>query len=330
MLMATAILIAGPALEAAGAVTISLRDSAVTAAQSQITIGDVAELSGGTTSDRQRIAALDLDSLGHGAQSCRITRRQVQLRVMVDGYTRRQFEVIGRPEVAVRCSTAKQLRARLEQLFTDEICRQFGLAADSVSVRVSNSQQVSHAESKLASDDFKATVLFPPQLPLGRTKIDVEFEIGGDDRFLASLDVHVIVSMQVAVATVGIAKGTTIDRNMVRWVTRPILSRENFAQPNHVVGRVAKRDIYSNEVVLSNALENAPTSRQPVVKRNDLLDVIVKLGRNEVRLKNAKALSPGNIGESILLLNTRSNQRLTATVVSRNLASMSTISRGPR
>ncbi len=72
--------------------------------------------------------------------------------------------------------------------------------------------------------------------------------------------------MEVALATRGIPKGTVVDREMISVIKRPVLSRENFAEPDQVIGRVAKRDIASNEVVLSNAVaspaDESHTDRQ--------------------------------------------------------------------
>jgi flagella basal body P-ring formation protein FlgA len=311
---------AAPTQSAASGIRILLNKVSLAPPDHRVTIGDVAEISGGTPAQREHISALDLDTLEASAKDCRITRRQIELRVMVDGYARNRFEVVGPNEVAIRCSVAKEMRAQLEQLFTKEICRQFGLDEDAVGVRLVNQQQVQTAESKLTSHDFSATVLFQSQLPIGKTQIQVEFAERSGNRFLQEFDSQVIVSMDVAVATRGIYKGSTIEREMIRVIKRPILSREDFADPEQVFGRVAKRDINSNEVVLVGAITSPTTRREPIIKRNDILDVIVRMGRSEIRLKNAKALSQGDVGESIVVLNTRSNKQFSAVVVDRNLA----------
>ena len=309
--------------------TINLRPAALSAPHSRVTVGDVSSITGGTTQQRHRISELDLDTLDRSIGACLITRRQVELRVLVDGWRRNQFQVVGPEQVNVRCSSAKQLREQLEALLTREIGRQFGLDTETVAVRLVSQQQIKSAESALLSGDFSATVLFPAQLPIGKTRIQVEFQEPGGNRFLQEFESQVIISMQVAVANQAIPKGTVVDENMISVIRRPIQTREHFADPKQVIGHVASRDIDSNAVVLGNDVSKPSATRTPIVKRNDMLDVVVKLGTNEVRLKNAKVMSSGAIGEPIVVLNTRSGVQFTATVVNRNLAEVSS-SRGVR
>ncbi len=302
---------------------INLKPAALSAPQSRVTVGDVSSITGGTTQQRHRISGLDLDTLDPNVGACLITRRQVELRVLVDGWRRDQFQVVGPEQVNVRCSSAKQLRGKLEALLTKEIGRQFGLDTDTVAVRLVSHQQIKSAESALVSEDFSATVLFPAQLPIGKTRIQVEFQESNGNRFLQEFESQVIISRQVALANQAIPKGTVVDANMITVIERPIQNREHFADSKQVIGQVASRDIASNAVLLSNDVAKSSANRTPIVKRNDMLDVVVKLGTNEILLKNAKVMSAGAIGEPIVVLNTRSGVQFTATVVNRNLAEVS-------
>ena len=310
--------------------TISLRETPQSVSGKRITIGDVAELTGSTTWQRRRIADLDLDTLQGNASVCRVTRRHIELRVLVDGYRRSQFQVIGPDEVAVRCVSGGDLREKLEQLFVAEIARQFGLDPQAIAVRIVNEQQVEAAESELSSADFSAAVVFQSQLPIGKSHIQVEFEEPDGKRFLERFETQVLISMDVAVSTRKIPRGTTVDQQMFRVIRRPILSKIDFAEPSHVIGRVAKRDISSNDVVLDSHLADPRINQKPIINRYELLDVIVDLGQSQIRLKNAKALSAGNVGESITVLNTLSNKQFRAKVVAANLAIVPQVLRGVR
>lgn len=318
-----------PHLLTAGELKVVLNEFSVINADQRVAIGDVAAVSGGTQSDRQRIEQLDLETMGRTDSVLQIAKRQIELRVLVDGYARNAFEVIGPTAVTVRCSCARRLREELETLATAEISRQFGLDNESVGVRLENDHQIKAAEARLASNDFSTTVLFQPQLPIGKTQIQFEFLSETGDRFLFAFDAQVIVSMEVALATRAIAKGTVVDADMIRVIKRPMVKREAFAHGSEVAGRVAKRDISRNDVVLSTDIEAAGSTKlTPVVKRNDVLDVIIDVGSGQVRLKNARAMSQGAIGDTIVVLNTRTNIRLSATVVDRNLAKISLLSGG--
>jgi flagella basal body P-ring formation protein FlgA len=314
----------------AGELTISLGETPQSVSGQRITIGDVAEISGGTTSLRRRIADLDLDTLKGTSSTCRVSRRHIELRVLFDGYPRSQFKVVGPDEVVVRCTASGDLREKLEQLFAAEIARQFSLDREAIAVRLVNEQQIEAAESELSSADFSADVVFPSQLPIGKSQIQVEFESPDGNRFLARFETQVLVSLDVAVATQKIPRGTTVDQQMFRVIRRPILSKIDFAEPGQVIGRIAKRDISSNDVVLDSYLADPRTNQKPIINRYDLLDVIVELGQSQIRLKNAKALSAGNLGESIVVLNTRSNKQFRAKVVAANLAIVPQTRRGVR
>lgn len=318
-----------PHLLTAGELKVVLNEVSVINADQRVTIGDVATVSGGTQSDRQRIEQLDLETMDRTASVRQIAKRQIELRVLVDGYARSGFEVIGPKTVTVRCSCARQLREKLETLATAEISRQFGLDNQSVGVRMENDHQIKAAEARLAAADFSTTVLFQPQLPIGKTQIQFEFLSETGDRFLFAFDAQVIVSMEVALATRSIAKGTVVDADMIQVIKRPMVKREDFADGSDVIGRVAKRDIFRNDVVLSSDIEAiGRTELTPVVKRNDVLDVIIEVGSGQVRLKNARAMSQGAIGDTIVVLNTRTNIRLSATVVDRNLAKIPLLNGG--
>ncbi|NND99001.1 MAG: flagellar basal body P-ring formation protein FlgA [Pirellulaceae bacterium] len=325
---------------------ISLKTFPVSVTRQPITLGDVADITGGTAVERQQLLALDLDTLDLDPPDLEnrhqksahhdavpkvsaerwITRRQIEMRLLVDGYQRGDFVVAGPSAVMVRSTSSKQLRVVLEALFTQEIARQFGLDRDAVSVRITNDQQTKSAEANLVSSDFTTTVLLQPQLPIGKTQIQVDFSQPNGNRYLAAFDTQVIVTMEVALSTTRIPRGTLIDAGMFRVIKRPILVKADFADPQQLIGQVAKRDIVSNEALLNTSIATAPTDNKPTIQRNDMLDVIVSLGRNEVRLKNAKAMSAGKVGDRITILNTRSNKQFTATVVDHNLARLTPLS----
>lgn len=287
---------------------------------SRVTIGDVAKLTGGSSALRTRISSLDLDTLNATSGACRISRRQLEMRILVDGLPRTDFRVVGPTEIVVRGSTAKQLQQHLEQRIADEITRQFGLDPETVGVRLDNLQQIQSTESLLANAPFQSKVLLQTKLPIGKVAVQMEFEKAGGERFLQSFDARVIVSMEVALANQPISRGTVVEAGMLSVIRRPIVEDEAIARPEQVIGRVASRDIASNAVVLSSYVADAAAVQRPTIRPNDLLDVTIRLGAHEIRLKNAKALSAGRIGETITVLNTQSNKQFSATVVNRNLA----------
>ncbi|WP_419189910.1 flagellar basal body P-ring formation chaperone FlgA [Stieleria marina] len=242
------------------------------------------------------------------------------MRILIDGYPRTQFSVSGPEAVLVSCGKTTRLAPRLETELANEIERQFALGVGDVTVRLANEQQTKAVQDKLKHGDYQTTVLLSDQLPMGQTSVEVEFAPNHGPHFVERFDAKIIVSIRVALAKQPIERGVVLDSSMFNLVQRPIVRKADFARDGYLVGRVAKRNIASNEVILSSYLAERTHSREPIIKRNDLLDVIVPLGRNEIRLKNAKSLSTGDVGDTITVINTRSNRQLSAIVVDRNLA----------
>ena len=306
-------------------VTVSVRER-VSINRSRITIGDVAIIKGGTANQQSHIAALDLEALAETVPNYRITSREIEARLLVAGYRRHQFHVTGARTVAIRLSKTNEFRQSLEGLMQREFARQFGIDAFDVSIRISGEEQLQAADARIAGDEYSATLLFDSQLPIGKTTVQVEFATLRE-RFSAEFPAQVILTTEVAVAARNVARGAVIDESSIRRIRRPIVRKADFADPHQLMGRVAKVEILKNDVVLTSYLTETTQNRSSVVQRNDLIDVVVPLGNAQVRLKNARVLRAGNIGDTITVLNTRSNNELSARVVSRTEA---IVSNGPR
>ena len=135
-------------------------------------------------------------------------------------------------------------------------------------------------------------------------------------------DVHVTMKTRVAITNRPVPRGQTITADLIRVVTRPIVNRTPVANPNDLIGKVANQSIDRDEILLASHVVKPDRRRYPVVRRNDLIDVVVRIGGADVRLKNARAMESGRIGDTIEVLNTRTNKRLSASIVSKNIAAI--------
>ena len=300
-------------------VTISLKENASTVKRDILTVGDVAEVSGGAVSSRMKIGKLDLEA-GESASHCVISRRQVEMRLMLAGFRRQEFHVVGPDRMTVTESNTDKLQVDLEKQIQSEIARQFGLAASKVSVNISSQRQLGDLWKELGGANFNTTVLVDPQLPVGRTRIQLEIATDTGSRITTTLDTRVVITMTVAVAVHPIQRGAEIRDGMFRLIERPLTDRKNIASPDRLVGRVAKQQIPGNNVILSNHLVDRQTRQSFDVKTNALLDVIINIQGSQVRLKNAKALGSANRGETIAVMNTKTGRRFNAKVIDKHLA----------
>lgn len=299
-----------------------------------VTIGDVATVVGADSNLRDRVLSLELDWMEDG-KNLSVSKRQIAMRLLIAGYSRRDFSVSGPDEFLVTRQRNSGLRIKVEELIELEICRQFSRPIGSVDATLVSPEQLKSIEKDDLNTKQAPVVILPERMPVGRSKIEIEFENARGLRFMQSYDVTVVVRMQVAVSKERIPRGEEIKPSMIQLVERPITKRADFAEPMTLVGSSATRDIAPHQVVLSSFV--GKTRQQPVrakkeqlpimVRTSDFIDVIAIFGKSEVRLKNAKALSSGRSGEVITVLNPRSNKRFTATVVGHRLAKVATANR---
>ena len=310
----------------AGDVIVALHQSSPAVTSQTVHVGDIASVIGGTPSDRRYIEQLDLETLSD-QDACTISRNQVQMRLLLAGYRRNAIEVTGPANVTARRSAPARLRSKLEKSLQTEIGIQFGVDADRVSIRLTNDSQLTALEKKFSSNSISVELFPRNEFPIGQTRMMVGLLDPAGIRHTTSLDAQVGLSMKVAIASNPINRGTVIRPEMLRLVDRTITSKADYANPDNTVGRVASRYIGANAVLLVNHLATAPSGTSRSIRRNDLLDVVIRIGHGEIRLKNARAMESGTIGDTIEILNPQSNRRINATIIGENLA---TVSSNPR
>lgn len=284
-----------------------------------ITIGDVATVQGANAKDHRRIEKLDLEAIS-GLKTRSITLRQIESRMLIDGFRRHQFKVTGPKTIEVRTANLQDVTAKMEGRLADEIRRQFALDAGSVTVHLMNETAWRAVLSKIDTSKAIPAVFLGTKLPIGRLRIDVEFIDKAGLRLAAKLDVQVAITMDVTLAKTRIQRGTKISPEMVKTIKRPVMQRTNFALQDNVVGAIAKRDIAESEVLLDSHIDTRADQRTSLVKRDDLLDVVVRIGGSEVRLNNARAMAAGNLGDTIAVMNTKTRTRLNAVITGRKVA----------
>lgn len=303
-------------------VIIALNESSSAVSDQTVHVDDIASVFGGTAWDRQNIGELDLEAL-QDAGRCTITKKQVEMRLLLAGYKRDSFQITGPNLVAAKHTSPVQLRDELERLLQSEIARQFAVSAERVSVRLTNQSHLATLEKQLA--DNKLTVELSPknEFPIGRTRLNIDLIDASGLRYPLALDAQVSLAMKVAIAKQPIARGSVVSANMFQLVDRAITTKADYVNPETAIGRTASRYIPSNSILLANHLVATRQDNNQGVRRNDLLDVVIKIGRGEVRLKDARAMESGRIGDTIEVLNPQTNRRINASIIGPNLATVS-------
>ncbi|MBX9582089.1 MAG: hypothetical protein K2X87_17425, partial [Gemmataceae bacterium] len=123
------LLLAAGVAYAAGPVVVTLRDQA-SATTAAVTVGDVADVSGGDPTVRERIARLDLAEFKARDPGLTLTRRAVEYRLRLAGLDPAEVQVAGAERVTVtparRAVTADEVVAAARA----ELLRRLALPAD--------------------------------------------------------------------------------------------------------------------------------------------------------------------------------------------------------
>ncbi|MEM6468467.1 MAG: flagellar basal body P-ring formation chaperone FlgA [Planctomycetota bacterium] len=301
-------------------VVLELKQEA-TISSSAVRIGDVANLIGGDARDRSSMARLDLESLEQ-SYHCQISASQIATRLRLAGFSRSEFRIVGANTIDVQHASPLRIRSQLTRKIADDLATQFAIDSKKLSVEIESDAQWSGLQALFSGTDYQVTLPPLTELPSGRTRLNLRLSREGENPVSVPIDLRVSFITSVAVATVPIARGTPIDQSMVRVLERRLDGRKEYANPSLIIGRAAARGIPANSIILANQLSNVAPRDRIVIRRNDLIDVVLPLGAGEVRLKNARAMQSGAIGDTIEVLNPNSNRRLNASVAGPNLATL--------
>ncbi|QEG23385.1 flagellar basal body P-ring formation chaperone FlgA [Mariniblastus fucicola] len=303
-------------LHASEVVQVIVRSNQLTVADGELSIGDVCDVRGGSPLLRNRIKTLDLDLVVAG-KSTVVSRQQVAIRIALDGVARTSISLSGPEKTTVNLIPNEKLQERLEAKLGHDLSFQFGIGVDDVRVRLLNLDVIAKLRDSINTGDFEILAFFPAQLPLGDKYIQVEYSDSSGNRVTHRTHVQIVVMQNVFVTSGLISKGTVITAGHVQNIKRPLMDGKIELAGAECVGCVASRDIAPHQIVTSRHLSRRPVRKQVLVKRNDLVDIVLMQGRLRVRVKNAKVMTSGARGEMVRVLNTNSNKEINAVVYDR-------------
>lgn len=300
-----------------GGVVINLNTPHVTIDHKEVVIGDVAEVSGSTPKIRKLIQQLDLDDLLK-LSSISVTRGQVSARLLVAGFRSSNFTITGESRITVQFLKQRDLKRQIESKVAVELARQFGIELDDVQVRLSDKADLKTIGNSIDASRFDVMVVFPNRLPLGDKLIRVELIDASGRRFSTQLPLQITVLRDVVVSSVPIARGMVITADHVQAVKRPLIDNSIELASLECIGCTATKDIPPHEIVSTRALSRSTSKNPIVVRRNDFVEVLLVRGSLNIRFRNAKAMTEGAVGDTIQVLNTNSNKRISAVVRDRS------------
>ncbi len=280
-----------------------------------VTVGDLATISGGSEFQRTRISQLDIDVLSTEKPVLYIPRKQIKMRILLAGVTEDSPHVDGPEMIEVRLHANAEFQKRIESIVQQELSSQFGLRIENVTVTLLDNDSAKQVREHLDLNHVDGTAFFSTRLPLGRQSVRLELNDVHGNRYSATLDFQIAVVRDVLITTEPISKGRILTADYFQQTQRPIDDQTiQLVSLDQMEGKVAARDLASNVLLQSSHITERSRTARYVVKRNSYVDLIRDDGKISIRLKNARVLTPGAVGDTVEVLNTQSNQKLIGVV----------------
>jgi len=295
----------------AGAETVITMRSAVEVDDSQVRLGDVATIEGGSPSEVEKLAELAVASAPKPGRSKEIDRDYMLAKLHQQGYPVRQVLFQGsRSTIATRSS---------QSIDSDTLEAKFRASIES--------------HMPWSAADTVIDIQPPPDvlgLPTGET--DVRFESGGDYRYVGDETFRTTVLVdgkpcktlylrasvhpfeRVAVATRDISRGSSINDTDFAMIRKDLaeLSGGFLKDRAEIRGLIAARSVSAGSVISLRCVD------RPVVIKRGKIVIAEVTGRGFRITATVKAMDSGRVGDVVRLTNLDSRKTLTGEVVDEN------------
>ena len=317
-------LIAIPSMSLAQAsVRVNLHSGEVHCFQNVIKLENVAEIYAGDASLARKLRSLDLDSFDENENVVLLTKEQVRIRLMLAGIRVDQIQLSGPERLTALLVDQVSVRKTVESQLQQQLAEQFFMSADNLRVKI-DERFDGIEKTNLDFSTLEIESASEPELPLGRQTLSAfGLTPSGESRSI-KIPVTVAQIRDLVIAKENISKGQTLNAQNIEAVRRPVKNRHiRFASFEQVVGKKAQSDVQQYALIRSNVVRTAGLTQQHAIRRNSLVNVVVRRGPLKVVLKEAKALDNGNPGDQITLLNPKTKERIVAKVVDSSTAEVS-------
>ncbi len=312
----------------ADGVTVELREE-VAVSRPLVLVRDIAALRGGSASDRNAIGNLDLVLLNDATPETAISRRLIQVRLLVARMDADAATFTGAEEVRVFLPVIVQATATANpppptaNLVTDSLIeerleqfcsRSLGQEIEDVDVHLT--QPIAAQALRGLEGDIEFQIVPSQNIVPGSNTASIQFWQNGELIKTTTTRFDVVVNQSVLVLNRFIPLGTAITSDMVTEQRRPVSVTGLLSHSQDVVGTEAMRDLTAGTVLSSNMVRIARNSRpQPVIKTRDLVMVTYSRSGLSLTMPDAVAMQDGQVGDSIRVMNPNSRIIFAAFVV---------------
>jgi flagella basal body P-ring formation protein FlgA len=295
-------------------IAVKLRASA-TVSGSQVTVGDVAELTGGDERRRERIARLDLTELPLTSEPIFVSQQQIIFRLRLAGVEDGAFQMEGPRLVRVSRRASEALDHRVLSAARQAIEQRLTSPVEDVNIVAAQPVRLPPLSADGEDIHLEAELRSPVAVP-GRVMVEVGIYVRGARRLGIPvwLDVKKMQAMPVALRRIEVGETFAADNVRIERIAVENTQRAAVAAAG-LMGRRARRPVFPGRIIEPDDVESE-TQAAAVIHQRDLIHLVAKVGPLEVKARG-EALQEGRVGQLIQVRNLDSNATVAGRVVDR-------------
>jgi flagella basal body P-ring formation protein FlgA len=285
----------------------------------QVSVGDVAAITGGPDQLRLLIAGLDLVDPAPSEQEATVTREQVAYRIQIVGVEPRLFQMEGSPRVAVTVKPYQFTEADVLAAARDLLQQRLPWQTANLTVQLTRPIQLPRI-TVTPADKVRVEAALPTGASIvGRVRVEVSVLVNGQKRGTIPVLFEVKLFQQVAIAKRRIERGEVFSEDNLHVDQRASDGTANYASYKDLLsGKRATRAILPGQVIGRGDMEATSVDNPVLVKQRDLVKVVARVGKMRVSMLG-EALQDGRAGQLIRVRNVDSKSVVVGRVVDRSL-----------
>ncbi len=313
-LLAVSLLVPSMAI-AEETVRINLAQAEVATTNDVVTIGDVAQIEGSIARATSNPATLDLDQFDGTDSTVVVTQEQIRIRLALAGIDLASVTLSGVDQVEVKKIEAVDVSSAVEAALRDRLADRYQIEPSDLVVKL-DARSASFEKQVVVPSSLQIVEALPAELPLGRKSIAVQLMDADHQAFEARLNARISIVRNLVIARRPIRKGEMMSEENIESVRRPVDNRRvRFASFEQVVGKQSRVNVNQYDLIKSTVVRDVATKLETMIKKNTLVNVIVRRGSLEVVLKGARAIDAGNPGDQIALVNPHTREQIVARII---------------
>ena len=283
-----------------------------------VNISDIADVTGGPPTIRERIAGLDLLETPKTTNQLTIKRDVVYYRILLAGIDSSYIRMEGPDEISI--ASIREEFTAAEVLAAVKEALLLRLPPESNDLTVKLTQPILHSLAlPCKKADARLEVEFHAMtIPLGRLRADVTVFAGDERKQAIPVFFEARMNAKVVVAKRRLERGEDINLVNCYVDRRQVETLDNFVAPSELQeGRLATRVLMPG-VPLVNGDVEAKVKKEPVlIRRQQAVKMVAKLGGLDV-ITSGEALQDGVAGQMIRVRNSDSKKMVLGRVLDGN------------